>query len=83
MGKNSNTGDSHNVKQPVASGQFHAGTMRARAAEWGISRRAAAKIESGKQRDNPNSPFFGMTKEAHIEALGGSVSKKKEEKTEA
>ena len=43
------------------------GTHAQTAKNLNITKRAAAKLNHGKQRANPNSPYFGMTPSAQLE----------------
>lgn len=43
------------------------GTNAQTASNLNITKRAAAKLRHGKQRGNPNSPYFGMTPSAQLE----------------
>ena len=47
------------------------------AQEYGITKRAASKVLSGRQRNNHRSPYFGITSERHLEAVKEVASKPK------
>ena len=38
-----------------------------------ITKRAASKARAGKQRNNPRSPYFGLTLRADLEKRGAQI----------